>query len=433
MVPFRAFPIGPLVLIAVSAPFTRQLSAQVNHATYYPKQILYKGAPDYQPADLNAIVQLQPNKGYTTQDVDPAVQRLADTGLFSDIRYTIDNLTLTFTLTPQPDQNMLRAVYSNFVIFGPGELTPLIHAKVPLYNGKIPAAGSLQQTVEDALTAIVREKGIADATVTSINGATTSVVFSIASPPVQVRSVLVDSVSPAAKAKVAEIQKAFVDNPYETGSEAAVRTRLLDAYHDLAFLDAEVAQPVRSAAIIQPDRIVVDLSTSVTEGSQYRLAKLVLPQSGIVPQADLERAADLKPGDLATRIGLLATASHIDRQFTRHGYMNAKVTPSEVKDPATHTVVYTLAVDPGQLFHLGILRVLNLNDQQLSDFKANWKVANGAEYDESYVMTWLASHPGIRSLQGYSATYKQTAHTDTGLVDLTITFVKGPSVHGLTQ
>jgi outer membrane protein assembly factor BamA len=385
MIPFRASLIGLPVVAALSLP----VSAQVNHATYYPKQILYKGAPEYRPADLNAIVQLQPNKGYTTQDVEPAVERLGDTGLFADIRFTIDNLTLTFTLTPQPDNVMLRAVYSNFVMFAPGELTPLVHAKVPLYTGRIPAAGNLQQTVEDALTAILHEKGIPNGTVTSVNAGITAstVAFSITNPPVQIHAVHVDNVSPAAQPKIAEIQQAFVGNDYETGSEDAVRTRLLNAFHDLAFLDAEVAPPVASAPDLQPGHILVDLSTSATEGGQYRLAKLNLPQTDIVPQADLLRAADLKPGDLATRIGLLATTSHIDRQFTRHGYMNAKITPAEVKDASTHTVVYTLSVDPGQLFHLGILRVLNLNDQQLADFKANWTLANGAVYDENYVMT----------------------------------------------
>jgi outer membrane protein insertion porin family len=323
---------------------------------------------------------------------------------------------------------MLPAVYSNFVMFAPGELTPLVHARVPLFNGKIPAAaGTLQQSVQDALAAILKEKGFADASVQGIEfgNPVTAYAFSITNPLVQIHAVHVDAVSPTAQAKVAEIQKAFVDTDYDAASEAAVRSRLLDAYHDLAFLDAEIAPPLRTAPTTEANRILVDISTSVQEGSQYRLSKLELPVTPIVPAAELQQAAGLKPGDLATRIGLLATASHINRQFTHRGYMDSKVAATQTKDPATHTVAYALTVDPGQLFHLRAVHAVNLNEQQQKDFDANWKLPPGSAYDEEYVATFLRKNTAIKSLQGFSAGYKAAAFPDTGLVDLTITFVKG--------
>ena len=66
----RMFLLAPFLLIAASA-----LHAQTFTASYTPQQILYKGAPAYQPADLNAIVGLAPGKPYTTADVDPGLQR----------------------------------------------------------------------------------------------------------------------------------------------------------------------------------------------------------------------------------------------------------------------------------------------------------------------------------------------------------------------
>jgi outer membrane protein assembly factor BamA len=411
--------LGSLVLFSCALP------AQTLRQTFTPQQIVYKGAPDYNDTDLNAVLALKLGKPMATDDVDPGLQRLADTGLFADIHYTINSQALTFILTPQPAPNMLPAVYSNFVMFAPGELTTLVHAKVPLFTGKIPSAGSLQQTVQDALTAILKEKGIPDASVSSINSASSDVDFSISNPPVQVRSVVVNAVSPAAQAKVAEIQQAFSGNDYERGSEAAIRTRLLDAYHDLAFLDAEIASPVRSAPVMEPTRILVDLTTTADEGSQYRVAKVVFPVSSIVPEGDFAKAATIKPGDLASRIDLLSTSAHISRQFTRRGYMDAKISATQIKDATHHTVVYMLTAVPGEQFHLKSVKALNLNDQQQKEFDANWMLAPGSLYDEEYVTSFLHKNTALRSFQGYSATYKQIAYPDSHEVDLIISFVRG--------
>jgi outer membrane protein insertion porin family len=415
--------LAPVLTIAAS------LSAQTQ--VWTPTQILYKGAPQYKPADLNAVLALKLDGQLGTADVDPALQRLADTGLFADIRYTIDNRAIVFTLTPQPDSAMLPAIYSNFVLFQSGELTPLIHAHVPLFNGKIPAAGSLQQSVQDALAAILRDKGFANATVDSVTATDPDthhidgVEYSITNPPVQIRSLQVEDVSPAAQAKVAEIQKAIAGSDYEYGSENAVQKRLEDAYKDLAYLDIAIGPPTHSAPTVTADRILVDLATVAHEGSQYRLAKLELPATSIVSAADLEKAATLKPGDLATRIGLLSTASRVDRQFTRHGYMDAKFSATTTKDSAAHTVVYTLSVVPGEQFHLASVKALNLTPQQQKEFDSAFKLKPGDPYDEGYVETFLKQNKDLKSLTGYSGTYKQAAHLDTHEVDLTLTFVKG--------
>jgi len=411
--------LAPVVLLTAS------LSAQTQ--VWTPTQIVYKGAPQYRPADLNAVAAVKLGGQLGTADVDPALQRLADTGLFADIRYTIDNRAIIFTLTPQPDSAMLSALYSNFVLFEPGELAPLIHARIPLFNGKIPAAGTLQQSVQDALAGILKDKGLANATVDSIAGHG-GMVFSITNPPVQVGALHVESVSPVAQAKVAEVQQAIAHSDYELGSEDAAQKRLEDAYKDLAFLDIAIDSPARSAPTVTPDKILVDLVTTAHEGGQYHLAKLELPVNSIVPVADLQKAATLKPGDLATRIGLLSTAARVDRQFTRHGYMDAKFSATTTKDTVAHTVVFTLNVIPGEQFHLAFVQTFNLTPEQQKDFDSAFKLHAGDPYDEDYVATFLKQNRDLKSLSGYSATYKQAAHLDTHAVDLTLTFVKGGSL-----
>jgi outer membrane protein insertion porin family len=419
----RSFALFCALAPAFACPVTAQ--------TFTPQKIVFTGAPNLNQAALTKVFGIAPGKPITADDIQPALQRLSDTGLFADMHYLVDSRSLTVNLTPQPAKNLLPTVYSNFVLFAPGQLTPLVQARVPLFTGDIPVVGNLQQSVQDALAAILQEKGFSGATVDSIGhsdqpgGPITAIAFSISNPPVEVRSLHVENVSPIAQAKVDEIAKAFAGNPYERGSEDAVRSRLEDAYKDLAFLDIAIDPPTRSASSIEPTRIAVDLATAAHEGAQYRLVKLVLPVTPIVSADELAKAAALKPGDLATRIGLLATASHIDRQFTRRGYMDAKFSANTQKDPATHTVIYTLAVVPGEQYRIKSVKALNLNPEQQKDFESAWKLTPGSPYDEDYVASFLHKNTALKSLAGYSASYKQIGDPATHLVELTLTFVKG--------
>lgn len=416
----KAFILGALLLASAAPAFAQAITAR-----YTPQQIVYTGAPDYKPGDLNAIVGLQPNKSYSTADVDPGLQRLADTGLFLDIRYTISDVALTFTLTPQPDKNMLPALYSNFVMFAPGDLTALVHAKVPLFTGKIPAAGNLQQSVQDALTNILHEKGFPTATVDSIASNIGAIDFTISNPPVQVRAVQVEGVAPEAQAKVAEIQKASAGLPYERGSELAVQHRLEDAFHDLAYLDAAIDTPTRSAPVVETTRIVVDLATTAHEGAQYHVSKIDYPVTDIVKPADFEEVSKLKPGDLAGRLSVLGTGARITGQFKRHGYRDARVFVTPTKDTTAHTVAYAYTATPGERYHLKSVKAANLDKQQQIDFDENFKLKPGDPYDEGYITEFLHSNKTVLSFRGLSASYKAIEYPDTHLIDLTITFTTG--------
>jgi outer membrane protein assembly factor BamA len=416
------FCLGLLVLSVSGVLF-----AQGSRTTFTPQKIVFKGAPGYRDSDLAKVFGLTPGKPVGEAEIQPGLERLSEIGLFSDMQYLVNDLSLTVTLVPQPAKTMLPAVFSNFVLFAPGELEPLLEARVPLYQGEIPIAGTLQQSVQDALVAILQEKGFAGATVESLPSGNppSAIAFSITNPPVLVRAVHVDGVSGLAHAKVDEVMEAFAEQPYERESEDAVRKRLEDSYKDLAFLDIAVEPPARSKPIVEPSRILIDLTTTVQEGAQYRLSRLDLPVTPLISAADVAKAAELKPGDLATRIGLLATGSRIARQFRRRGYLDAKFTAKSEKDSATHAVVFTLLADPGPPYHLKSVKVLGLNPQQQSEFDANWKLTPGALYNEEYVASFLKSNTALRSLAGYSGTYKQIAYPDTQDVDLIVKFVKG--------
>ena len=83
-----------------------------------------------------------------TTAIEAALQRIADTGLFADVGYTVNSDALVIKLTPSASSQLQPAHFSNFVWWQPAELESLLEASVPGYHGQLPLAGTLTDQVK---------------------------------------------------------------------------------------------------------------------------------------------------------------------------------------------------------------------------------------------------------------------------------------------
>ncbi len=397
---------------------------------YTPQKLVFTGADAYKAADLIAVTGLTPGKPVTAAEIDVAMQHLVDTGLFSDMRYTVDGKALTFALTPIASDQLLTARYANFVWWKPQELTPLVHARIPLFDGHIPVTGTMKDQVASALTALVLEKGV-KAEVTSVSASdrigepVSRTDFSISYPPVRVGEVRIDQVSGAAAAKIDEIRKRFVGQEYDVDQTApALVGNLRDAYLDLGYLDIAADPPAHSAPREGPAAILVDLTETVREGSVYRVSQMVWPESAIVPKASLSEAASLKAGDPASRIELLSTVAKAERRFAAAGYIDAKMSVEPRKDEARHEVAYNFSVTPGEQYALASVKTLNLSADQQAEFDRNDKLVPGKPYNEDEVRVLIQKLMTLRPFQGYEPHFGRMANPKTHLVTITFSFTR---------
>jgi outer membrane protein assembly factor BamA len=384
--------------------------------TYTPHGLVFTGTTADQEA-LAKLAAIAPGKPVTTAQIDSAMQRISDTGLFADIRYTIDDRALNFILTPQSASAMLPAIYSNFVFWKPDELAALVHARLPLFTGMVPTNGNLQQAVQDTLATILLDRGI-KASVSSIPTQEKTLNFFIEQPAVQIHQVHVDAVSPLAAPRVTEIQQAFASTDFDRGSAQAIRQRLEDTYHDLGFLDIAIDQPHYDNPVADPSHILVDFYTVAHEGGQYRISKLEWPVSSTISKSDFEKAAQFKTGEPASQILLLSTNARIQKEFARHGYLDARISVQDHKDASNHTVDYAFAVDPGEIYHLASVHTANFTDQQQKDFDKNWKLSPGSVYDGDYASTFFRNSS---SFEGSSPSLRLTPNRSDHTVELLIT------------
>jgi hypothetical protein len=129
--------LSALLLLSALAPSTL---AQ----TYTPQQIRIDAPAGVDTAEALRIAALPSGVPLTKQQIEAGLQRVVDTGLFSDVAYTVNSDALVIKLTPSASSQLQPAHFSNFVWWQPAELETLVESSVPAYHGKLPSPAHSQ-------------------------------------------------------------------------------------------------------------------------------------------------------------------------------------------------------------------------------------------------------------------------------------------------
>ncbi|MCL2661095.1 MAG: hypothetical protein FWD64_11345 [Acidobacteriaceae bacterium] len=417
-----------LALLALCLLPSIRLTAQ---AIRLPANIIFSGASVYSESELLAFIGLKPGTVSTVAAVQAAAQKLSDTGLFADVQFQSEPRGLVFALKLMPESNLLPARFSNLVWWSNEELAKALETRVPLYHGLVPIAGNMQDAVMAALTAMLAEKNVQAKVsvipvVPSLGATPTGYNFLIESPQVLVRSVAFTSASAAMQMQLEGVSKDAAGQPFDRDSTGlSITSRVTQLYRDAGYLDAAVANISRSAPEVTSGAINLDLTATIHEGEPYRISAFTWPGSDIISAEDFNKRVQLHAGDIASQSVIKSGLGIIGGAYYSKGYQDAKIQALATPDAANHQVAYNIRVVPGPQYRIKSVNAVGLDEQQLKDFNANWRLKPGEVYDVTYVNSFLLKNTAIKSLQGYSATYKALSDTNTHLVDLTVTFVKG--------
>ena len=179
------------------------------------------------------------------------------------------------------------------------EITPLVHARVPLFLGSVPNSGNLQDAVTAALAALVAEKGIAGARIvavprTSSTSSAAQVAYSLETPSVVIRSVSLQGISPALRPSLDTFLASQKGLAYqETITRNALASGLTGIYRDSGYLDARLASLTYVAPAVVNNSINLDLTGDISEGQPYRVSTFTWSGSDVFSAADFAKATKL--------------------------------------------------------------------------------------------------------------------------------------------
>lgn len=407
------------------------LAVSASAQTLIPKKITFDGTTASQ-AELLAAAGLKPGSALTQPEVQAAAQKLLDTGMFSDIQFRFDGVELHYAL--KPAEGMAPVTYANFPWWDGPALEAAVERRVPLFHGSLPPESGMQKAVADALTALLKEKGV-EATVTAApaqdlgSGKTLGVQYHVDAPAIEVGAVNFSGASAEWAAPVAGIAKAAEGQTFDGATEATLRVALEAIYHRQGYLEMQLNGFNHGEPQLAGGKVVVPVSANLVEGAQYKLASLTLAGGVLMTPEDFAKAAKLHAGDVANEDLLRATLAMVAQSYKAHGYLRARIDAAPRFDAANHTVSYAITVVPGPVFTMGELSLVNLSDAQKADVLKYWPLRTGDVYDATVAVSFLLRNKAnLHSLDGWSATWKAYEREDTHIVDLVVTFRQGGSL-----
>jgi outer membrane protein assembly factor BamA len=378
------------------------LAAPLAAQTYSPGSIVIDAPSGVDKSEVLHIANLSPGS-LTKDQIEAALGRLADTGMYSDLSYTVNAAALTIKLTPSAAAQLQPVDFANFVWWQPGELEPLVEARVPAYHGKLASAGTLTQQVEDALVALMHDKGIdakVEARETGMNAG--AIIVSLVSPSVVIGKIDLQNGLPALAKKTDGLFATLQGEDFESGvTTKTIRDSVNDLYQNAGYLDVVTSAPTYSVPSGSGGRFTVNLTTSLQPGAQYHLAQVNINATPPVALADLTKASGLKPGDSASPAAQRLAKGEMQMQYVGAGYLDAQANIKATKDSAAHTLSYDVTFVPGDQYHFGSLDTSALSPQQAAAFTKSLHASSSTIVDKSFLSSLrtaaLDIHLGLAS------------------------------------
>lgn len=382
------------LLILCALPSAAQKKATTHARGKAPaKAIRFQGAPQFAPEELLAAAGLKANTQPKTSEVKAGAKLLSDTGFFTAVKFASDSKGLVFTLTPTSD---LYPLHLDNLPLKPGkDLDSQLQRRFPLYHGLLPASGSTDDGICQALQEMLAAAGVkatVKATLTSGVGPKkiTVVNFTIPAPAVRIGPIEVAGVSAAMQSKVSNLIAGQTGNGFDTENSAiGLQHAFLDLYQDLDYAAVEVDVAEVDPPIVSDQAIDIRYRVTVKEGGIYKLGMIGYPANAAVPRAQVEKVLAKYQAGAGRPFDLFQQA--VRDAHHAAGYMDCAVASHASFNEATHIVNYTLDVTSGPQYRMGTVQFDGAPDAMAAKLTRQWKMAPGDVFDESYVSGFAAT------------------------------------------
>jgi outer membrane protein assembly factor BamA len=436
MIPFRRALLTGFALSSSLVCFVA-LAQGPNSLTYTAGKVVFKNAGDFSQAEMEAVSGIHGGSSFKAAQLNDAAQKLSDTGYFESVGAAMEGMqnkvTVTFDMKPFDHAKMLPVGSENFVWLSQDEIAKDVAAKLPLYNGTVMEATAQVDSISDALTAMLKDKGISARVVhetvePTLEHPARVEEFRIASPRIVVTNVHLSGVQ---KDLVPYLQKAVNETARTEYNEgrAGVQTvdRVLGPLRDAGYSAATLTGMSLAPTAGENGVVGVVVSGTLSAGDVYHVGKLEFAGTELVSADAFAKSATLHSGDVDSHKEMLTTLAPLDTAYRSKGYMDVVVLATPTLHAADHTADYVVTVVPGDVYRVHEIRTVGLEGdaKAQADYARGFLMKSGDVYNPEYIKGFLKNNTALQALNGYSAGWKAAANPETKTVDLAITFYKG--------
>lgn len=390
------------LLLSAATGQKQSSSGKASAAAYKLIALNVTGTARYTDKEILAASGLQIGQNAADGDFKEAVQRLGDSGLFSNVVYSYSSsgagvrLELQFADTDK--SKLVPAQFENFVWFTDDELCTAVQRSVPLFKQLLPLTGNLPDRVSEALQALLSEKqfpGRVDylRNAEESSGALHAIVYRVEEVTIRIRSVEFPGASPEQAALLTNAGRRLTGAEYLRSSLAAVaKFDLLPVYLQRGYLkaafgpsDARVVPPPSPAADAQgPAELEVDAIVPVTPGRIYSTSSVDWKGNSAIAISEVAPLIHLPSGQPVDAVRLLRDLENVGKLYRSRGYMTVQIKPEAWFDDDKSTVHYDLNIVEGDLYKMGELEIVGLDTQAKARMQAAWHLREGQPYNADY-------------------------------------------------
>ena len=395
------FPILRRSLLIISAALVGSafLVAQAGQGgkSYTLSGVTISGAKRFTTEQLVSASGLKKGQQIDVAAIDAAADRLFNTGALANISYTYrtsaTSMEVQFKLAEAA--KFVPCTYDNFVWFGDDELIAAARKEVPLFDGLLPIGGELPAQVSESLEHFLQAHSIKASVSATISGALGGAVGSydlrVTDISIPVKSVTVKG-GPLGQDSLAKAIHLISLSDYSRSVARGVgQSGLTEAYQDEGYLQAKFSDP----QVVMKDPQGRDATMGVTliydviPGPQYHSSGISWSGNQAVPEAELTKLMEVKPGDIASRDKLNWSWVAVHDRYGKDGYLGSRVESIPEFDAAKSQVHFQARIVEGAQYRMGFFTATGVPEILANKLKAAWRLRAGQIYDTSYEKTFF--------------------------------------------
>jgi len=393
--------IGRTVALFLYAPFL--LLAQTPPATSTLRAIRIEGNKQIPEDQIVAFTGLQSGAEVTREDLQSAADRLVQTGLFANVKYSFqskpEGVAVTFSLN---EAQRLPVFYDNFPWFDDSELNDAIHKKLPFYDGKLPPAGSAVDDAANAITTLIAAKGVEG-----------TLEHQVLANPIGDGDVQECHLQ-GAGLKIAGISfgdSALTENKglrqhiSEISGTEYSRTKidlfLFEQVRPIYFQRGNLRVKLGPAEVRltgNPNQKLpqeIPIYVPVVAGPVYHWKGIQWTGNSALSDITLSGLMGLKSGEVADGMAIEAGWDRVREEYGHRGHLDAKLDAVPSYDEHTHIVSYNVNVQEGPAYRFGALVLTGLSPTAEKRLHESWLTPTGALFDKAAfedLLTKLQTH-----------------------------------------
>jgi len=300
----------------------------------------------------------------TDEKAATAIKTLFATGFFKDVRLEIDGQVLVVVLEERPAIASLE--FTGLKAFKPEDLKKSLR-EIGLAESRIFDRATVERAEQELKRQYLAQGNYAvqvTTTITPLERNRVGINFAVSEGDIaKIKQINIIGAAAVSEADLLDLMALRTpgwltwytkNDQYSKQKLSGDLEKLRSYYLDRGFLEFNIDSTQVS---ISPDKQDIYITINITEGERYAVSSVKLAGQLLVPEEELVKLVQVKPGEIFSREKMTDTTKAISERLGNEGYAFANVNASPELDKEKRLVAFTVFIDPGRRVYVRRINV----------------------------------------------------------------------------